>query len=137
MIVADSNLIASCVLESSATKDALRLRESDPDWRVPRLWRYEVMNILATMVKAKRLDKNIAMKLYSGLAAALAPCEQDSPPKAILDLVSAYGITGYDAQFVALAIELDCSLYTQDKELLRKFPAIAKRFYNTADKSKE
>ena len=53
MIVADSNLIASCVLESSATKDALRLRESDPDWRVPRLWRYEVMNILATMVKAK------------------------------------------------------------------------------------
>ena len=75
------------------------------------------------------------MKLYSGLAAALAPCEQDSPPKAILDLVSAYGITGYDAQFVALAIELDCSLYTQDKELLRKFPAIAKRFYNTADRA--
>ena len=129
MIVADSNLIASCVLESSATEDALRLRQSDPDWRVPQLWRYEVLNIMSTMIKAGRLDKHVALTLYSGLMAALVPVEHDSSAKAVLDLVSAYGITGYDAQFVALAIELDCTLYTQDKELLEKFPAIAKPFY--------
>lgn len=129
MIVADSNLIASCVLECSATKAALRLRDSDPDWRVPLLWRYEVMNILATMIKAGRLDKKTATDIFSGLAVSLAPGEHDSPPKTVLDLVSAYGITGYDAQFVALAIELDCNLYTQDRELLDKFPAIAKPFY--------
>ena len=128
MIVADSNLIASCVLESVATESALRLRNADPDWRVPRLWRYEVMNIFATMIRAGRLDKDVAASLYSGLAAALEPGEQDSPPKAVLDISAAFGITGYDAQFVALAIELDCTFYTQDKELLRKFPAIAKRF---------
>ena len=61
MIVADSNLIASCVLESSATENALRLRQSDPDWRVPQLWRYEVLNIMSTMIKAGRLDKHVAL----------------------------------------------------------------------------
>ena len=47
------------------------------------------------------------------------------------DLVAAYGITGYEAQFVALALELGCNLYTQDKELLAKFPSIAKPFIAT------
>ena len=131
MIVADSNLIASCVLESAATESALALRREDPAWRVPRLWRYEVMNILSTMVKAKRLDKKSATALYTGLAAALEAGERDSPAKAVLDLVAAYGITGYDAQFVALALELGCNLYTQDKELLAKFPSIAKPFIAT------
>ncbi len=128
MIVADSNLIASCVLESTATESALALRREDSDWRVPRLWRYEVMNILSTMVKLGWLDKKDAIDLYTGLSASLEAGEQDSPPKAVLDLVDAYGITGYDAQFVALALELGCNLYTQDKELLAKFPSIAKPF---------
>ena len=88
MIVADSNLIASCVLESAATESALALWREDPDWRVPRLWRYEVMNILSTMVKAKRLDKKSATALYTGLAAALEAGERDSPAKAVMRFFS-------------------------------------------------
>ncbi len=133
MIVADSNLIVSCVLESTATEAALALRRSDPDWRVPRLWRYEVMNILATMVKARRLEKDMAVSLYLGLVASLESAEQDSPAAAVLDLVATHGITGYDAQFVALAKELGCILYTQDRELLEKFPGLAKPFYLDRD----
>ena len=56
MIVADSNLIASCVLESSATESAGRLREIDGEWYVPRLWRYEVANIPATMINVRGLS---------------------------------------------------------------------------------
>ena len=129
MIVADSNLIASCVLESTATKAALALRNLDSDWRVPRLWRYEVTNILSTMVKAGRIDKDEAGAVFEGLLTALESGEKDPPAKAVFGLVAGYGITGYDAQFIALAIELDCTLYTQDKELLEKFPSIAKPFY--------
>ena len=128
MIVADSNLIAACVLESSATEDALRLRNGDPDWRVPLLWRYEFMNIMATMIKAGRLDKAVATSLFFALSAELEYGEHDPAPKSVFELVTAYGISGYDAQFVALAIELNCPLYTQDKELLEKFPSIAKPF---------
>ena len=129
MIVADTNLIASCVLESEATASALRLRQTDRDWYVPRLWRYEVANILATMIKARRLSASDATTLFSGLSSALATYERDPDSDHVFALVEADGITGYDAQFVALARELRCPLYTQDRELLRKYPSLAHPFY--------
>ena len=125
MIVADSNLIAACVLESKATSAALALHDRDSDWRVPRLWRYEMLNILATMIKARRLSKNDAESIYRSLLDALRPNETDPDPSAVLSLVERYGISGYDAQFVALARELGVKLFTQDKELLQKLPDVA------------
>lgn len=125
MIVADSNLIASCVLESTATSAALELRARDPDWRVPRLWRYEMQNIFATMIKAKRLGRNDAEAIYRQLLDVLRTGERDPEPSAVLALVERYGISGYDAQFVALARELGVKLRTRDKELLKKLPEVA------------
>ncbi len=125
MIVADSNLIVSCVLESEATEWALRLRKKDGEWHVPVLWRYEVMNIFATLIKARQLDAATAESLFSGLSAALRPTEGEASPEDVFALADAHKITAYDAQFVALAQSLQCPLYTQDKELLRKFPGLA------------
>lgn len=125
MIVADTNLIAACVLESKATAAAWALRERDSDWRVPRLWRYEMVNILATMIKVKRLSRHDAESIYRQLLDVLRASEKDPTPSEVLSLVEEYGISGYDAQFVALARELGVKLYTQDKELLKKLPEVA------------
>ena len=130
MIVADSNLIASCILQSEATQAALELRARDSDWKVPRLWRYEVQNILATMIKTGRITRAAAQTAYAGAFGVLQAHETDPAPENVLALVEAHGISGYDAQFVALAEQLACPLYTQDRELLKKFPRIAKRYYN-------
>ena len=129
MIVADSNLIASSVLVSAATEAALSVREHDDDWRVPRLWRYEVLNIFATMIKTKRLSRVVGESLYAQLLAVLGPQELDASPESVLKLVEDHAISGYDAQFVALAQELGVPLYTQDRELLKKFPSVARPFY--------
>ena len=129
MIVADSNLIASCVLKSEATTAALALLERDPDWRVPRLWRYEMLNILATMIKAKLLARSDAESTYRQLLDILRVKEKDPDPSSVLSLVEQYGISGYDAHFVALARNLDVKLYTQDKELLEKFPETAVKWF--------
>ena len=129
MIVADSNLIASCVLKTEATAAALALRERDPDWRVPRLWRYEVLNILATMIKAKLLARSDAESTYRQLLDILRANEKDPDPSSVLSLVERYGISGYDAHFVALARDLGVKLHTQDKELLKKFPDVAVKWY--------
>ena len=129
MIVADSNLIASCVLESSATESARNLREIDGEWYVPRLWRYEVANILATMIKVRGLSVETATSVLAALSESLRPYEREPMTENVFALVAKYGISGYDAQFVALAQELNCDLYTQDKELLEKFPKLAKPFY--------
>ena len=129
MIVADSNLIASCVLKTEATPAALALLARDPDWRVPRLWRYEMLNILATMIKAKRLVRGDAESIYRQLLETLRSNEKDPEPSSVLSLVAQYGISGYDAHFVALARDLGVKLYTQDKELLKKFPETAVKWY--------
>ena len=129
MIVSDSNLIASCVLESAATESARHLRTRDGEWYVPRLWRYEVMNIFSTMIKVRGMNPTMADSIFSALVTTLRPFERDPMPQDVFALVEEHGISGYDAQFVALAQELGCTLYTQDKELLRKFPETAKPFY--------
>ena len=129
MIVADSNLIASCVLKSEATTAALALLERDPDWRVPRLWRYEMLNILATMIKAKRLSRSDAETTFRQLLDTLRTNERDPDSSSVLSLVEQYGISGYDAHFVALARDLDVKLYTQDRELLKKFPETAVEWF--------
>ena len=129
MIVADSNLIASLVLESEATESARNLLSADREWFVPYLWRYEVANILATMIKAKRLAADAASAILAGLDGFLKARQREAAPEDVFDLVAAHGITGYDAQFVALAKELQCTLYTQDRELLEKFPLLAKPYY--------
>ena len=129
MIVSDSNLIASCVLKSEATTAALALLERDPDWRVPRLWRYEMLNIFSTMIKAKLLARNDAESTYRQLLEILRAKEKDPEPSSVLSLVEQYGISGYDAHFVALARDLDLKLYTQDKELLEKFPETAVKWF--------
>ena len=129
MIVADSNLIASCVLKSEATTAALALLERDPDWRVPRLWRYEMLNILSTMIKAKLLARSDAESTYRQLLDTLRAKEKDPDPSSVLSLVEQYDISGYDAHFVALARDLNVKLYTQDKELLEKFPETAVKWF--------
>ena len=129
MNVADSNLIASCVLKSEATIAALALLERDPDWRVPRLWRYEMLNILATMIKAKLIARSDAESTYRQLLDTLRAKEKDPDPSSVLSLVEEFGISGYDAHFVALARDLGVKLYTQDKELLNKFPETAVKWF--------
>ena len=131
MIVADSNLIASCVLESAATESARILRASDADWYVPRLWRYEVSNILATMIKVRGLPADVAATILGSLSETLRPYEREPMAEDVFALVAKHGITGYDAHFVALAQEMHCPLYTQDKEILEKFPETAKPFHKS------
>ena len=131
MIVADSNLIASCVLESAATESARNLRASDADWYVPRLWRYEVANILSTMIKVRGLPADVAATILGSLSETLRPYEREPMAEDVFALVAKHGITGYDAHFVALAQEMHCPLYTQDKEILEKFPETAKPFHKS------
>ena len=81
------------------------------------------------MIRARGLPTEKASFLLNTLTEALEPYERDPMAEDVFALVAEYGITGYDAQFVALANELRCSLYTQDKELLAKFPKTAKPYY--------
>ncbi len=125
MIVVDSNIIAVRNLTSALTSKAEQVEEKDPVWIVPFLWRYEFQNILATSIKAKQITADHAWDIWQRVAAILVENESEPSPTKVIDLVAQYGITAYDGQFIALAMEMGVPLVTQYRELQGKFPRVA------------
>ena len=125
MIVVDSNVIVARTLTSVLTSKAEKVEQKDPVWIVPVLWRYEFQNILATAMKAKQITPEHALGVWQRVAAILVENESEPSPAKVIDLVAQYGITAYDGQFIALAMEMGIPCITEDQELQEKFRGIA------------
>ena len=125
MIVVDSNIIAARSLTSSLTSAAKQVEERDPVWIVPVLWRYEFQNILATAIKAKQIKSRQAQDVWEEVSNILLENEYEPSVSKVIDLVAQYGITAYDGQFIAVALEMGIPCVTEDRELQTKFPGIA------------
>jgi predicted nucleic acid-binding protein len=125
MIVVDSNVIAARNLTSALTAKAEKVERKDPVWIVPVLWRYEFQNILATAIRARQITPASALEVWERVATILVENESEPSPTKVIDLVAQYGITAYDGQFIALAMEMGVPCITEDQELRRKFPGIS------------
>jgi predicted nucleic acid-binding protein len=125
MIVVDSNIITARSLTSSLTSQAKQVEEKDPVWIVPVLWRYEFQNILATAIKAKQIKLGQALDVWKKVSKILIENECEPSASKVIDLVAQYGITGYDGQFIAVALEMGTPYLTENRELQEKFPGIA------------
>jgi len=125
MIVVDSNIITARNLTSSLTSKAEQLEEKDPLWVVPVLWRYEFQNILATAIKSKQIKPEQALDVWKKVSEVLIENEYEPSASKVIDLVAEYGITAYDGQFIAVALEMGIQCVTEDRELQEKFPGIA------------
>jgi predicted nucleic acid-binding protein len=125
MIVVDSNIVAARNLTSSLTSKAKLVEEKDPIWIVPPLWRYEFQNILASAIKAKEIKPGQSLDAWEKVSKILIENEYEPSASKVIDLVGQYGITAYDGQFIAVALEMGIPCLTEDQELQQKFPGIA------------
>jgi len=125
MIVVDSNMIAARNLTSSLTSKAKQVEEKDPLWIVPVLWRYEFQNILATAVRSKQIKPEQALDIWEKVLKILVENECEPSASKVIDLVAQHGITAYDGQFIAVALEMGIPCLTEDRELQEKFPDVA------------
>jgi predicted nucleic acid-binding protein len=135
MIVVDSNIIAARNLISALTSKTQLVEQKDPVWIVPVLWRYEFQNILATAIKTRQITSEQALNIWQSVFSILIENESEPSAAGVIELVAHYGITAYDGQFIALAMEMGVPCVTEDKELQGKFPGIAvsiKRFLEPA-----
>jgi predicted nucleic acid-binding protein len=121
----DSNIIAARNLTSVLSPKAEQVEEKDPVWVVPFLWRYEFQNILATAIKAKQIKPEQALDIWEKVSKILIENECEPPASKVIALVAQYGITAYDGQFIAVALEMGIPCLTEDRELQEKFPGIA------------
>jgi predicted nucleic acid-binding protein len=125
MIVANTNALAYLCIQGGKTADAQAAARRDPDWITAPLWRDEFLNVLVLNVTARRLTTDQALKAWSNAQGLMAGRESQVDAAATLELAVKSEITTYDAQFVLLAQRQGARLLTDDKELLRKFPATA------------
>jgi len=126
MIVVDSNVLAYLYLPGKHTPAAEALYERDPDWASPILWRSEFRNILAGYVRRKSISFEQAISLQLEAESLLAGCEFEVESRTVLELVRDSDCSAYDCEFIALAMQLDTTLFTMDKKLLRAFPGCAR-----------
>lgn len=127
MIVADTNLLVGLYLPSAGNGIAEQVLSKDPVWSVPLLWRSEFRNVIATCIRAGRLEFDVAMEVLEAAGHLVRDNEYAVPDERVLELAAASGCSAYDCEFVALAEGLNALLVTSDRQVLKAFPERAVR----------
>ncbi len=122
MIVVDTNVLAYLYLPGKLSDAAEALFLRDSEWAVPRLWRSEFRNVLATYMRKSLLTYDDALTTYRKAEALVAGAEYDVGAGEVLRLAKESGCSAYDCEFVALAEHLDVKLISEDGALCRAFP---------------
>ena len=122
MIVVDSNVLAARNLTSAQSGLAEKVEQIDPVWIVPPLWRYEFQNILAKAMWARQVMPGDAIEVWRHVDDRMSGNEHEPSVEKVIELCARHRITGYDANFMALALEMGVLCVTSDVELQDKFP---------------
>jgi len=122
VIVVDTNIIHYCWVRGVHTDVAQAVRQQDPDWHAPILWRSELCNVLTAYLRRQSLSREQIVEILDAADQALAGSEHVIADQLVLDVVEGSMLTAYDAEFVALASALSVPLVTADKTVLKAFP---------------
>ena len=122
MIVVDVNVLAYLLIPGKFTAAAEQLLQEDPSWVVPRLWRSELRNILASYLRADQMDLADAALVFQRAAELIGVEEYEVETTDVLRLSRQSRCSAYDCEYVALAEFLDLTLVTADARLAKAFP---------------
>ncbi len=125
MIVADTNLIVYLYVKGQRTNQVEAVLQQDPAWAAPLLWRSEFRNTLMGLVKRKDLGLDDVLEIVSEAEQWMMGREYTVVSNKVLQLAVQSGCSAYDCEFVSLARDLEVSLVTSDRQILRAFPRVA------------
>jgi predicted nucleic acid-binding protein len=122
VIVVDVNVLAYLLIPGTFTEAAERLLAEDSAWVVPRLWRSELRNILATYLRLNQMDLADAALIFQRATELVGAEEYELETTDVLRLSKESNCSAYDCEYVALAEFLDVVLVTADGKLAKAFP---------------
>lgn len=125
MIVIDANILIYSLIQSDYTPLIEGLRAKDPDWRTTALCLHETLNVLSTYQRRGILTLAQSRELLAHADGFIQAAQAEVDLDAALAVAAKYAITGYDAQYVALAHSLNSPLLTEDRKLRQAVPGIA------------
>jgi predicted nucleic acid-binding protein len=127
-LVIDASFIASLLLPDEAgERSALLLGEIKEGGAVaPTLWQLEIVNMLMTAERRKRLNAsevNRLLEAIDALPVTLQPGLTSKQRGDLVHLARKHALTAYDAAYLELALRLDLPLATVDASLVRSAKA--------------
>ena len=129
MIVVDTNIISYFYLNSDYSSIAEQTFKKDPVWSAPLLWRSEFRNVLTFYIKKNIITLTEAIEIFEFAEELLKENEYEINYAQVLSLSHSSGCSAYDCEFVNLAKDLDITLVTEDKKILKNFPESAMSMY--------
>ena len=125
MIIIDANILVYSLIEGDYSELVNKLQERDTDWRTAGLCLHEMLNVLATYQRRDILTLVQCKRLLDHAERFMKVAQCEVKMDAALTVAARYAITGYDAQYVALAQSLNAPLITEDRKLREAVPGIA------------
>jgi predicted nucleic acid-binding protein len=125
MIVVDNSILVPAVVASESSALARRVAARDLAWIVPPLWEYEFTNSMTTLVRTRRLPLAAADEAIVDVRLLVADREIAVDQSEALRFAETHRISGYDAQYVALAATYGVVCVTDDVQLARRAPTFA------------
>lgn len=125
MIVVDTNVVAYLWLPGDMTAAAEQVLRQDAEWAVPLLWRSEFRSILIGAVRHKTVSIGRATAIAAAAEDHLQHSEFAVDSARVLALADSSGCSAYDSEFVSLATDLGVRLITNNRAIIKAFPAVA------------
>jgi predicted nucleic acid-binding protein len=118
----DTNIIAYLLIEGDRTEAAQALYSRDADWSSEAFVLVEFSNILCTYTRSRGLSA-VQSKELLARATTLMPMLSTVEHGEAIEVAVQFGLSAYDARFIALAKQTKCRLVTEDKKLQAAVPA--------------
>jgi len=125
MIVVDTNIIGYLFLTSSKSTLTEQALQKDSLWAAPLLWRSEMRNVLALYIRNGHLSLADAQQIMKEATDLMQSQEYEVTSNQVLELVNISTCSAYDCEYVALARDLNVSLLSVDRQILKNFPDTA------------
>ena len=124
MLIIDTNVLAYLLIEGDHTATARLLHRRDDDWRSEAFIMIEFTNVLTASIAARRMNLVLAQRFLADATSLLHGKLALIPHDSVLSLAVQYRVTAYDARFLALALQLDRRLVTEDAKLRAAAPKL-------------
>ena len=125
MIVVDTNVMASLVVDGENAVDSTALLEQDAEWAAPGILLSELRNVLLGFVRRGDLSPDQAKAMCDDASLLLGGRIISVSGSRVIDTALECGLSAYDAEFVVLARTLGIPLATSDQAILAGAPDIA------------
>ena len=126
MIVVDTTVLTELFVQDVTPQSVERLRRAHPVWAAPDLWRHELINVMWKYLGIGWGDVSVAEEAMEEADLAMTDQTYRLSAGTVLSTALEFGISTYDAHFVALARELGTVLYTHDRRLIAKCSELAR-----------